>query len=65
MSRLLTVAALVFTLLPTAVVLMNACSEPAASTAESSAAQRRFQTNYCYKQYRSQSDVVRCLAGSV
>jgi hypothetical protein len=65
MLRLLSVAALVFTLFPAAVVLMNACSEPAASTEESSAAQRRFQTNYCYKQYRHQTDVARCLAGSV
>jgi hypothetical protein len=65
MPRLLIAAALTFGLLPTAFALVNGCSDPAPSTSEANAAQQRFQTNFCYKQYRDQSDVARCLARSL
>lgn len=65
MVRLLTVAFFVFTLFPAAVALVNACSETTEARSDASAVQRRFQTNFCYKQYRSQSDVARCLSGAV
>jgi hypothetical protein len=62
MPRLLIAAALTLGLLPAAFALVNACSDPAPSNAGANAAQQRFQTNFCYKQYRDQSDVARCLA---
>jgi hypothetical protein len=64
MSRLPVVAAVTLTLFPAA-GLINACSDQTPPTPESSAAQRRFQTNFCTSQYRSLGDVARCLAGSV
>ena len=65
MPRLLITAALTLGLLPVAFALVNACSDPAPSDAGANAAQQRFQTNFCYKQYRDQSDVARCLARSL
>lgn len=65
MSRLPAVAAVTLTLFPAAAGLINACSDQAPASPESSAAQRRFQTNFCTSQYRSLGDVARCLAGSV
>jgi hypothetical protein len=62
MPRLPIAIAVTFGLLPAASALVNACSDPSPPHAESSAAQQRFQTNFCYKQYRDQSDVTRCLA---
>jgi hypothetical protein len=65
MVRLLTVATVALALFPVAVALVNACSDSAPTTVQSIAAEKRFQTNYCYNQYRSQSDVVRCLARGI
>jgi hypothetical protein len=65
MSRLVVAVTVTLVLLPAAVALVIACSDPAPSTAQASAAQQRFQTNFCYKQYRSQTDVAHCLARGI
>ena len=65
MPRLLIAAAATLALLPAAFALVNACSDPAPPSAQTSAAQQRFQTNFCYKQYRSQGDVARCLTHGI
>lgn len=65
MSRLLVAVALMLVLFPAAFALVNACSDPAPSSAQASAAQQRFRTNFCYKQYRNQSDIAHCLARGI
>jgi len=61
MLRLLAIAILAAAISPAALRLVSACSEPAPNI-EAIAAQQRFQTNFCYNQYRSQSDIARCLS---
>jgi hypothetical protein len=65
MPRLPMAVAVTFGLLPAASALVSACSDPSPPRAEANAAQQRFQTNFCYKQYRDQSDVTRCLARGI
>jgi hypothetical protein len=65
MKSLLTFAIIGAALLPAAAALVSACSDPEASTPDARAAQERFQREFCYKQYRSQSDITRCLANRV
>ncbi len=53
-----------------ALALMGAtfCGESGeghAATAASAEAHQRFVINFCYAQYRSQSDVMRCLAQGI
>jgi len=65
MLRLLTITVVAATLLPAALGLVSACSEPMLPGTDAAVAQERFRTNYCYKQYRSQADVTRCLSKPV
>jgi hypothetical protein len=65
MPRLLIAAIVTLALFPAAFALMNACSDRAPSTTQAGVAQQRFRTNFCYNQYRSQSDVVRCLSQGI
>ena len=39
--------------------------QPVAATAASAEANQRFVINFCYAQYRGQSDIMRCLARGV
>jgi hypothetical protein len=65
MPRLLTISAVALSLLPAAFGLASLHFAPAMPGTAAALAQQRFQTNFCYKQYRSQADVARCLANRV
>jgi hypothetical protein len=64
MVRLLTIT-VAAALLPVAIGVWSASSDTPAPDRGAAAAQQRFQTNFCYHQYRNQSDIARCLGTGV